>query len=95
MELYINDEYQGYADMDLSTPYPGSGYDEHNCHLLSTYSQYLQCVSDNYSDYVYFAWAEVTASAGLQLQQEASDSDLPAAKAIKQLDRMQKFKHKK
>ena len=95
VELYINDEYQGYAYMDLSTPYPGTDYDEHNCHLLSTYSQYLKCVSDNYSDYVYLAWAEVTASAGFQMKQEASGSDLPAAKAIKQLDRMQKFKQKK
>lgn len=91
VKLYLNEVYKGYADMDLSNPYPGSGSDTHNCHDLGTYSQYLQCVSDNYSDYIYLAWAEVTSGSGLQLFQEASDRDLPSKNAIKQLELIRNF----
>lgn len=91
VKLYLDDVYKGYADMDLSNPYPGSSSDTHSCHTLPTYSQYLQCVSDYYSDYIYLAWAEVTALSGLQFQKEASDSDLPAGKAVKQLELIRNF----
>ena len=90
VELFFNDVSYGTAIMDLSSTYSGTG-DQYNCDDESDLRDYLNCMS-NYSDYVYLGWVEITADAALELKQEARESDIPATKAIKQLDSMKKFK---
>jgi hypothetical protein len=90
VELFFNDASYGTAIMDLSNTYSGTG-DQYNCDDVSDLYNWLQCMS-NYSDYVYLGYVEITADSALELRQEARDPDIPATKAIKQLDFMRKFK---
>jgi hypothetical protein len=90
VELFFNDVSYGTAIMDLSNTYSGTG-DQYNCDDESDLNHWLNCMS-NYSDYVYLGYVEITADSALELRQEAGESDIPATKAIKQLDSMRKFK---
>lgn len=90
VELFINDVSVKTAIMDLSYTYSGTD-DYYNCDDESDLYDWLNCM-DDYSDYKYLGYVEITADAALELKQEARDSDIPATKAIKQLDFMKKFK---
>jgi hypothetical protein len=86
VELFFNGTSLGSAYMDLSYGYHNSN-DAYGCDSLSSIYDYLNCLNDNYTDYVYLGYVEVDEKAGKALLTERKwspfESDTAKVEALK------------